>query len=632
MARIPTIPPIQPAPSLIVATVADLRRYAPFDDMELVPLGFLAAHLSLVYFAKGETLLSPEDGVACALFIVQKGLVQGRRSAASDVADELLSLTDGECFPIGALTSRRATVLRFVAARDTFCYRLPRADFEHVMDVSRPFREFATRRLAALLDQSRRQVQGQYTARVSDARNLTKPLKSIIARAPVTVTADIPIRAVLEKMKGLRIGSVVIVDAAGKPLGIFTERDVLDRIALGGIAQDAPIARAMTQHRFRHVLVMEEGALIGVVSERDLFTMQRLSPGEIAKTIEQADSADALAHAANAVRGLAGALLAQGVGAEQLTQFVTTLNDALTVRALAMAAREHAPPDVSWCWLGLGSEGRMEQTLATDQDNALIFVPRENEHLDDTRAAFLKFADAANRLLDQCGFPLCKGDIMARNPKWCLTQNEWRRTFADWIATPHPESLMNAAIFFDFRLLHARTPADATLAESLRGWLNGEVASRNMFFLLMAQNALQIRPPLGVLRDFVADDREAPGTIDLKKVGARPFIDAARIFALKQGVSATNTAERIRLAAAKMNMHADEAAAIIDAFHFVQLLRVRNQEDIAARAADTASENPNPNPNRIDPDNLNELDRRILKEALRQARKLQSRLELDFQR
>ncbi|MBL0123139.1 MAG: CBS domain-containing protein [Betaproteobacteria bacterium] len=647
--------PTQPAPSLVATTVEDLQRNAPFDAMDLSSLQYIASRLSLKYFAKGQTLLSPQDGVSKYFFIVQKGSVTGLESNSQSGHAWALTLTDGECFPVGALIARRPGVLTYTAMQDTFCYQLPLADFEHVMDISRPFRNFATRRIAALLEQSRRSVQSQYTARVSDAQGLASTLKSIIRREPVTVTPDTLIRTVLERMKALRIGSVVVADAAGQPLGIFTERDVLDRIALAGIAQDAPIEQAMTpkpfslpshaalfeaaqamaRFRFRHVLVMEEGKLIGVVSERDLFTLQRLSLGEIAKAIEQSESAEALSHASGEVRRLAGALLAQGVGAEQLTQFVTTLNDAVAGRALALAARENAPPDMPWCWLGLGSEGRMEQTLATDQDNALIFVPPVVEAIPEARAAFLKFADSANRILDLCGFPLCKGDIMARNPKWCLTPTEWRKTFAGWMSTPEPEALLNAAIFFDFRALHG----DLELAETLRQWLMQQAPPQTMFFLLMTQNALQVRPPLGVLRDFVADDSDMPGTIDLKKYGARTFVDAARIFALKHGISASNTAERIRLAAPKMRMRPDEADAIVDGFHFLQLLRLRNQEgadpynspaDGPGTGGASTSIGPVPNPNRINPDELNSLDRRILKEALRQARKLQSRLELDF--
>ena len=174
----------------------------------------------------------------------------------------------------------------------------------------------------------------------------------------------------------------------------------------------------------------------------------------------------------------------------------------------------------------------------------------------------------------------------------------------------------------------------------LRDWLGPQVAAQPLFVLQMVNNALQVRPPLGLLRDFVKDDGEAgeyPGTIDLKKFGTRPFVDAARIFSLRHGVAASNTADRLRLAAPKMRMHEDEAAAIIEGFHFIQLLRLRNQEGAALHAATAWGDHhhadsllPPHHPNRIDPDQLNELDRRILKEALRQARKLQSRLELDF--
>jgi CBS domain-containing protein len=633
----------QPADSLIVATIEDLKRHAPFDAMEAEPLRFFATRLVLRYYARGSVVLRPADGLVQRLYILQKGEVSGAEQTKADAAAReagfALTLSEGECFPIGALISRRATTLTFTAAEDSFCYELKREDFEQLMDTSRAFRDFATRRIAALFEQSRRAVQSDYTARVSDATSLMTPLKSMVRRAPETVLPSASIRSVLEKMKALRIGSVVIADEHKRAVGIFTERDVLDRVALGNIAQDEAIAavmtpepfslpasaplfeaaQAMARHRFRHVLLMEEGALVGVVSERDLFSMQRLSLGEIAKAIEQAADSASLARAAQEVRKLAIALLAQGVAAEQLTQFVTTLNDAIVERAIKLAAHEAPRPAVPWCWLGLGSEGRMEQTLATDQDNALLFVASSGDS-DSIRTEFLAFAAVVNGILDMAGFPLCKGDIMAKNPRWCLNAAEWRATFEDWIRAGNPQALLNAAIFFDFRPL----AGEIELAQTLRQWLTETIQGQPLFLRHMAANALQVRPPLGVLRDFVADDDRYPGTIDLKKVGSRPFVDAARIFALQNGITATNTAERIRRVAPRLRMSEDEAGAIVDGFHFVQLLRLRNQE-----TADANDVNARP-PNRIDPETLNELDRRILKEALRQARKLQSRLEMDF--
>ncbi|MBL8518681.1 MAG: CBS domain-containing protein [Betaproteobacteria bacterium] len=630
----------QPAPTLIASTVADLRRHAPFDAMDRALLGEVAAKLKLRYYEAGSVILDPSHGQVVQLFIVQRGLVEGfRPGAEGGGAAVALTLSEGECFPVGAILGRRPTHLCFRAAEDTFCHEMDGAVFEDLMDRSREFRHYATARLSNLVEQSRRGMQSDYAGRMAGLTAMAQPLKSLLGRETVTAGADVPIREVLSRMHTLRIGSVVIVDEAKRPIGIFTERDVLDRVALAGTDLAQPISLVMTRDpqclpataalfeaaqlmarkRFRHVLVVEDGMLAGVVSERDLFALQRLSPGEIGKAIHTADSVAALAHAAAEVRKLAGGMLAQGVAAEQLTQFVSTLNDAVVERALSLGVQAEDGVKVRWCWLGLGSEGRMEQTLATDQDNAIIFAA-DPDSAEASRADLLKLAARVNATLDQCGFPLCTGDIMAKNPRWCLTEAEWRALFADWMRSSSPDALLNAAIFFDFRPL----AGDFTLADGLRTWLNEHARHQTGFLRQMAVNALQARPPLGVIRDFVPDDSDHPGSIDLKRYGARPFIDAARIFALAHGVSATNTAERLRIAGPRMRLGEEEVASAIDGFHFVQMLRLKSSDPEEAETGGLP-------PNRVDPERLSALDRRILKEALRQARKLQSRLELDYQ-
>ena len=645
--------PLQPAPALIASTIEELRHYAPFDAMDQASLNFLTGRLRLGYFPQGSSILTPDDGVANRLLIVQKGVVSGIDKRAAGEASAM-TLTEGECFPLGALIARRPALLTYSASSDTFCYQLDAKDFDRVMDMSSEFRHFAVNRLAAMLEQSRQQVQSRYTARIADTGGLSTPLKSLVRRPPVTVGPGTTVRRVLETMHSERVGSVVIVDDAMRPLGIFTGRDVLDRIALAGIAQEAPIETAMTRepfslpshaplfeavqamalHRFRHVIVMEEGRVCGMVSERDLFTLQRLSLGEIAKSIDRAGTVDELAGAASEVRRLAAGLLAHGVDAEHLTQFVTTLNDAVVQRVLTLAAREAPPPAAAWCWLGLGSEGRMEQTLSTDQDNAILFAAGDTAAAVALRPAFLAFAEQANAMLDRCGFPLCRGDIMAKNPQWCLSSAEWRETFGVWIRNANPAALLNAAIFFDFRAV----AGDASLAGALRAWLNSTVPAHPLFLREMVLNALQIEPPLGIFRDFVVnEDKDFHGTIDLKMFGARPFIDAARILALATGVSVSNTAERLRIAGPRMRMHEDEIGALVDGFHFVQLLRLRNHEAALSQRPAPSSGNPAhdaglaQHANRIDPQHLNLLDRRILRESFRQARTLQSRLRMDFQ-
>ena len=322
--------------------------------------------------------------------------------------------------------------------------------------------------------------------------------------------------------------------------------------------------------------------------------------------------------ASDAIDRLAHSMLRKGVGAESLTHFISTLNDLLTLRVIELTEAEFDLPAVSWCWIALGSEGRFEQTLSTDQDNGIIFEVPEGTDAATIREAFLPFAQAVNAKLDACGFTLCKGNIMAGNPQWCLSLDEWKNCFWTWMNQAQPQALLNAAIFFDFRPLHG----DESLAESLRSWLDEHAPRSPVFLRLMAQNAIDCQPPIGLIREFVFDGNKAfPHTIDMKMYGTRPFVDAARIFALAHGIAHTGTAQRLRAVANKLAFGKDDINAVIEGFYFIQTLRLRHQH----------RNDPSPEgANRIDPDSLNELERHVLREAFKQAKKLQQRLALDF--
>jgi CBS domain-containing protein len=467
------------------------------------------------------------------------------------------------------------------------------------------------------------------------------PLSEIVRREPVTVRLDATIRETLETMDRAHVGSIVVTDPERRfPVGVFTLGDLVRRVTLPGGDLEQPIAAVMTsglvalqpgstaheaallmaRKGVRHVLVVEDdGRLRGVVSQNDLFGLQQVGVKEISVAIQAARGVEDLRAAALGIRRLAGALMAQAIGAETLTQFLSTLNDLLTVRAIELTVDELEIPTVPMCWIALGSEGRLEQTFSTDQDNGIVFEA-EGADVDRVREALLPFAREVNRKLDACGFALCKGEIMAGNPRWCLTLDEWKREFSRWIHEPNPRDLLNAAIFFDLRCVYGKE----ALAEQLRGTVLQAAAERPLFLRLMAQNALACQPPLGMLRGFVYDDRvkEFPHTIDLKMYGSRPFVDAARILSLACGVPQTSTAGRLRAVDAVVHFGAESLAGVIDGFYFIHLLRLRNQcrPGMAGGGA-----------NRVDPDELNDLDREILKQAFRQARTLQGRLVREYQ-
>ncbi len=618
------------------AVIATLCRHPPYDRMDRESLEYLASRLTLAYYPKGATVTSSAQGVAKRLFIIQRGQVHGtaKEDGNQQGAPEY---GNGDTFPLASIMGRRPTRFVYTAAEDSFCYEADAEVVDTLVQRSPVFQSFCTGRMNALLQQSYALLQAQYAQRSSGHQQLNMALGDLLRRPVLHCGPEEVLRNALATMQRANVGSIVIVDAQLRPIGIFTERDLLRLAAslafdsgqeikacmtpsprcLSLSATAAEAAVLMAQLGIRHIVVVDEGRLAGVVSERDLFTLQRTSMRGIVDALQQAGSTDDLVQAATDIRSLAGNLLAQGVAAEQLIQLVATLNDRLCARVLELEASRHELAGLRMCWIALGSEGRLEQTFSTDQDNGLIFEAQMDA--EQARQRLLPFAQAVNEVLNRCGFPLCKGNIMAGNPQWCLSSEEWRREFDSWNRNPLPQALLHATIFYDFRAVWG----DESLARSLRSWLTEQVQDNQRFLRAMAANALQVRPPLGFFADFVTSGKDGEGnTIDLKTEGARPIVDAARILALASGCTITNTAARLRQAGEHVRMPCEEVDAYAEAFHYIQLLRLRHQLQEETSAT---------HPNRIDPDGLNELDRRILKEALRQARKLQRRIALDYQ-
>lgn len=631
----------QPLESLLSANIAFLRRYPPFDDMDGAALKFLAGQLSLAYYPAGSVILQPDAGLPQFLYIVQRGMVQLNPAEGYHVATgDVVTLGPGECFSVYALMERRPVGSPYIAATDTFCYQLPEQAFTALLHRSPRFQEFSTHYLRSLLRESRRLIHMHSASAAAEQQAMNRALRDLVRGSPIVCSLDTSIESAMRAMQRARVGSIIIIDEVQKPVGIFTRYDVLDRVALEGRKLSDPIGAVMSSNPvsleadasaheaalliasrgIRHVPVTDNGKLVGVVTERDLFAVQRMSVRGINRVIAQADNAESLEQAGRDIRALARTLLGQGVAAEQLTQLITALNDALTQRVIEVVLAKHDLDGIRWCWLTFGSEGRQEQTVSTDQDNGLVFLTEGAMDIEQARTRLIAFAQDVNRQLDRCGFPLCLGQIMASNPRWCLTREEWQMQFADWVRNTDPDALLNSVIFFDFRGLTGHLP----LAASLREYLTGLVKDNPRFLRQLAQYALEVKPPLGMISDFVMEaGSDGEAFIDLKKSAARLFVDAARVLALAAGLPQSNTAQRIRGAGSALKLNADEVDSAVDAFFFIQQLRLRGQlagDEIARAKA-----------NRVVPSALNEIDRRILKESLRQARKLQSRLALDFQ-
>jgi CBS domain-containing protein len=612
-----------------------LRRYTPFDRMGNAALDFLVARLRPVRFAKDATILSVQSGPVADLYIIAKGLV-GRRPDSLQ-ADPDRTLGEGELFPVGALSAGGKTTKIFHAIEDTACYLLARDDFLELRARSPEFERYCTQAITETLKLSLESLYREFSQRAAEQQTLTRTLAELVRNPPVACVGGATVREAAQTMADAKVRTIVVVDEARKPIGMFTLVDLLRRVVLTGAPMDTPLSdlmsapivtlpgsatayeamHVMAEHGVRQVVIVDGGRLLGVINERDLFALQRVSLREVIEGLHAADSIERLKGASDDLRRLTQNLLAQGVGAEPLTRTIAALNDALSRRAIDLVLTRHAIDDIDWCWLALGSEGRSEQTFATDQDNAILFAAPDAAATPRLRERLLAFGKDVNASLDALGFPLCAGSVMAGNPEYCLSVDEWKERFLGWIREPTPQALLGANIVFDFRALHG----DTTLADALRQWLFGYTQANQLFLRFLVQNALAIEPPLGLIRAFALDDEPAVrGTLDLKTRGTRLFVDCARVFALALGTADTGTAARLRSAGERLHVEKRHVDAAVEAFHFLQLLRLREQDPAAAKA----------HPNRIDPYALHDIDQRMLKEAFRQAKLLQERVRLSY--
>lgn len=624
----------------IHGTMEFLRKYPPFNQMDSAQLAYLVEHCQLRFYAAGESIIKPGDGPVQHFYIVKQGLVVGERPhSARRGSETTFEIASGECFPLAALLGERATRTEHLAGEDTFCLLLGKDAFVRLFAQSAPFRDFALRGVSSLLDQVNQQVQLRAAENLGAQYSLDTTLRELALQQPVACSAATPLRDAVRRMHEQHVGSIVIVDEGERPAGIFTLRD-LRRVVADGESLEQPISALMTQRPFHlppeasafdaalamterhiaHVCLVENERLVGVVSERDLFSLQRVDLVHLARTIRHAGRIETLVALRSDIRLLVERMLAHGASSTQITQLVTLLNDHTVCRVIELVLEELGDPGVPFSWLCFGSEGRREQTLHTDQDNGILFEADSPEQAEHMRQRLLPVARRINQRLAECGFALCRGNIMAGNPELCLSRREWALRFAAFVRDATPESLLASSIYFDLRVVWG----DEQGCTQLRRQLLADVADNSLFQRLMAANALRHRPPLGRFRDFVVARKGAEkDTFDLKEEGLTPFVDGARLLALAHGVEDSSTLRRFAELVRLEVIDAQDGAAYEEAYHFIQQTRLQLHQQQAAQSL--------PLSNRLDPDSLNHLDRRILRESFRQAQRLQASLTLRYQ-
>lgn len=618
---------------LVAAEVSRLRGIPPFAALPEEVVADLVVQAPVVFYRHGAIVCHPDIAdSAHPLWIVRQGSVRAAPAVVGNGTVGEETLQAGAVLPLESVLSSRPAARIYTAREDTFLWRIEGPLLARLLAepaflqwvVAALQLSFVRLQEANLVLEQGRQVADQA---------LALPARTVGSAEVAYVAAQADVGEIASLMALRGIGSVVVGSAAAAE-GIVTRTDLVNRAMAADAANAAAVMTAnpamiedtasvldaaleMERQGIRHLLIRgATGEIVGIVSERDLFRAQQRGLAHVHAPIDEARSVDEIVDIATHIRDLMVRLFRQGMAVTQFARLVASLNDRLARRLLTLIVGERPG---RYCWLSFGSEGREEQGFVTDQDNGIVFVPPAGADVEGLRQEYLAAARAMNDALHAAGFERCKGNIMAGNPEWCLTLAEWQARFSSWIHATTPTAILNATIFFDFRAVGG----DAELAERMRDHLNQEVRGNTIFLHMMAKNALEVAVPIGAMNRFKTDGGEHKGTLDLKTQGTRLFVDVARIYALAHGVRVANTEQRLATIGTRINRSIRAIEADIAAFRFVQTQRLRRQLDSLADGG---------NANRIDPNLLNDLDQRMLRESLRQAQSLQERLRMDYQR
>ena len=623
--------------------VAFLGETLPFSELDREARVRLARHCLVDFHPSGTRLFIRGVTEVDSLLLIQKGGV--KLFVEDEEGGAGLADYRGDGGSIGALALFRGepAALDVETVEDTFFIKIGRDAFFDVVK-SRP--EIARYYLKSFSETFTEKAFCEMRARRSEAGDestlylFSRRVSDLTGRRePVSCEFGLSLRDAAKMMIRRNVGSLLIREPSGEVCGVFTDKDLRKAVALGA-GMDAPVETFMSTpvatidgnavcfdallkmmtEKIHHLAVTDRGVVVGVVTSHDIMVMQGRSPMSIFREISTRRSIKGLYPLSAKAPKVVRTLVQEGARAGNITRMIAVMNDMIVEKLLELLIREIGPPPVDFCWLLMGSEGRREQTFATDQDNALVYRDCEEDFLERAaRVYFEAFTERAIEHLVNCGFPRCPGDIMASNPKWRMSLSAWKKRFAHWIYAPKPQEVLHATIFFDFRGAFGRTG----LAEELRNHVMREAAGQDVFLRCLAADCLATRPPLSFFKNFIVEKNgEHKNRLNLKLRGLVPFTDFARVLALKHGIRDTSTLGRLKLLGEGGHLPDDLCREAGEAFEFMLQLRLVHQ-------LEQVEQGPAPD-NFIDPASLSALEKRTLKDAFGVVGGMQSFLKTMF--
>lgn len=591
------------------ALLAFLETVHPYDSLPRDEMARVAASFSRRHYDDGAVIYSAGEPMQ-GIFLILQGAVEVLEPSGSLVS----LLGPRNSFGERGLMRDGVAVTTARATEGAEILMLPEAEFRRLIASYPAFERFFHRGR-------------QHENREADIS--TRKVGDLIARDPIAVPAETSIREAAGRMRDAHISCLAITEG-GRLVGIVTARDFVNRVLAQGLDPATPVSAVMAkdpmtltpdslgsdvlnrmlEHRIGHLPVVDEGKLVGMITQTDLVRFQAVSSALLVRDAATAGTVAELAENTARIPRLLVQLVGGGTAHEVVTRLITDIADTVTRRLMAMAEAELGPAPVPYLWLACGSQGRQEQTGVSDQDNCLMIDDAATEA---DMAYFAKLARIVSDGLDACGYVFCPGDMMATNPQWCQRMAVWRGYFRKWVNAPDPMAQMLSSVMFDLRPVGGA----ASLYTDLQAEVLEMAAKNSIFVAHMISNSLKHTPPLGLLRGFATiRSGEYKNHIDLKMNGVVPVVDLGRIYALIGQLPAVNTRARLEAAVETGVVSRGGGADLIEAYDLVAQARLEHQ---ARRVK--GGEKPD---NFIAPSELSDFERSHLRDAFVVVRTMQS--------
>lgn len=640
--------------NVIVNRVAEfLKRFPPFSFLGKEELMRVAQSVEIQYLENGEILFRQGEAARPHFFILKEGLIQLVENSSK--GDQIREVCDeGDVFGVLALLGKRPYLLTSKVIENSLIYAIPVEIFEKILEensrVALFFAAgFAAGQVVVRQDLSQGQkARGEFKKDSGDHSLLIFSDQSAVnfSEKVLNCSPDTSIQHAAKLMAEAQVSSIVICDESGIPVGILTDKDLRSRVLAAGISSENPVSKVMTspvitrkeqdgfsnlyltmiRHRLHHLVLTQDGTnqspVCGIISDHDVFLSMGNSPSVLIHGLMNTLEVNEMRKIRDRAEQMLGYYLENEVSMEFVASVMTEINDVIIRQALEIVKNQLGEyyseiSGIRFCFLSMGSEGREEQLLRTDLDNAILYEDVAEDLQEKAAEYFIKLGEGVVEVLLACGFDPCPGKIMASNPEWVQPLSVWKNYFSDWILHPSPEALMKVSIFFDFRSVAGSKALSAELSDHIYH----EIGKKQVFLNFLALNAMKNPPPLGFFKDFVVEKSgENRDQFDIKLRAMLPLTDLARLLVLShQVVGINNTFRRFEKLSELEPVNTELFSQAGKAYEI--LMRMRALEGLQ-----------NKNSGRyINPKSLGKLQRQLLKNAFVPISELQEIVNIRFQ-